>query len=191
MQSKTPPKRLIVAITGASGVIYGVRFLEVCRELKIETDLVVSKTAESLLDIELAKTRAELEKLAYLSYPPDDFQAPIASGSQARDAMVVIPCSMGTLAKIANGIADNLIVRAADVCLKQRKPLVLVIRETPLNLIHVINMERLIRAGAVIVPASPAFYHKPKQIRDLVDFVVGRVLDVLGVEHSLYSKWKE
>ncbi len=191
MQSKTPPKRLIVAITGASGVIYGVRFLEVCRELKIETDLVVSKTAESLLDIELAKTRAELEKLAYSSYPPDDFQAPIASGSQARDAMVVIPCSMGTLAKIANGIADNLIVRAADVCLKQRKPLVLVIRETPLNLIHVINMERLIRAGAVIVPASPAFYHKPKQIRDLIDFVVGRVLDVLGVKHSLYSKWKE
>ena len=191
MQTKNQPKRLIVAITGASGVIYGVRFLEVCRELKIETDLVISKTAELLLHSELDKTRAEVEKLASSSYSPDDLQAPIASGSQARDAMVVIPCSMGTLAKIANGIADNLIVRAADVCLKQHKPLVLVIRETPLNLIHVSNMERLMRAGAVILPASPAFYHRPAQIRDLVDFVVGRVLDVLGVEHSLYSRWKE
>ena len=191
MQTKNQPKRLVVAITGASGVIYGVRFLEVCRELKIETDLVISKTAELLLHSELDKTRAEVEKLASSSYSPDDLQAPIASGSQARDAMVVIPCSMGTLAKIANGIADNLIVRAADVCLKQHKLLVLVIRETPLNLIHVSNMERLMRAGAVILPASPAFYHRPAQIRDLVDFVVGRVLDVLGVEHSLYSRWKE
>ena len=189
MQSKDSPKRLVVAITGASGVTYGARFLEVCRKLKIETDLVISKTAELLLDLELGKKRGELEKQATSSYSPDDLQAPIASGSQVRDAMVIIPCSMGTLGKVASGITDNLITRAADVTLKQRKPLVLVPRETPFNAIHLENMLKLHRAGAVILPASPAFYHKPQQIQSLVDYVVGRVLEVLGIEHHLYSRW--
>jgi len=189
MQSKDSPKRLVVAITGASGVIYGARFLEVCRELKIETDLVISKTAELLLDLELGKKRGELEKQATSSYSPDDLQAPIASGSQVRDAMVIIPCSMGTLGKIASGITDNLIARAADVVLKQRRPLVMVPRETPLNAIHLENMLKLQRAGAVILPASPAFYHRPRDIKSLADYVVGRVLEILQINHQLYPRW--
>lgn len=167
------------------------RFLEVCRELGLSTEVVISETAEMLLKNELGITRAEVERLAESSYRPDDMGAPIASGSQVRDGMVIVPCSTGTLGRIASGTSDNLIVRAADVFLKQRKPLVLVVRETPLSLIHLANMERLTRAGAVILPAAPAFYHKPKEIRDLIDFVIGKILDVLGVEHRLYSRWTE
>jgi len=181
--------RLVVAITGASGVIYGVRFLEACREHDISTELIVSEKAEILLQEELGKSRGEVEALADVAYRPDDVRAPIASGSQVRDGMVIVPCSMGTLGKIAGGIADNLIVRAADVYLKQRRPLVLVIRESPLSLVHLSNMERVACAGAVILPAAPAFYHKPSKISELVDFVVGKIFDVLGVEHELYSRW--
>jgi 4-hydroxy-3-polyprenylbenzoate decarboxylase len=181
--------RLIVGITGASGVIYGVRFLEACRKLGVETDLVISRTAELLLKHELGKSRADIETLASESHAPDDLMAPIASGSRARDGMVIIPCSMSTLGKIASGIADNLITRAAGVILKHRKPLVLVPRETPLTSIHLENMLRLHRAGAVILPASPAFYHRPKSIPALVDYVVGRTLELFGIEHELYEPW--
>ncbi|MEM2908054.1 MAG: UbiX family flavin prenyltransferase [Candidatus Hadarchaeales archaeon] len=182
--------RLVVAITGCSGVVYGVRLLEVCKELGIETDLIVSRAAERILELELGRTREQVSELATRSYSPEDLSAPLASGSSPSDGMAIVPCSMKTLGAIASGVAMDLIARAADVALKQRRPLVLVPRETPLNLIHLENMARLARAGAVILPAMPAFYHKPERISDLVDFVVGKVLDVLGVKHELYRRWR-
>jgi 4-hydroxy-3-polyprenylbenzoate decarboxylase len=181
---------LIVAITGCSGVIYGVRLLEACRKLGIETDLIVSQAAEKLLELELGKSVKDIRKLATRNYSQDDFEAPLASGSVKTDGMVIAPCSMKTLGAIANGIADNLITRAADVTLKEGRHLVLVPRETPLNLIHLENMVRLKLAGATILPAMPGFYHKPKEISELIDFIVGRILDVLDVEHKLYRRWQ-
>ncbi|MEM1688969.1 MAG: UbiX family flavin prenyltransferase [Candidatus Hadarchaeales archaeon] len=181
--------RILVAITGASGVIYGKRFLEVCKELDIKTELIVSDTARKILSYEIGESKENLEKLATKCYDYNDLTSPPASGSYKIDAMVIIPCSMGKLAKIANGIADDLIARAADVCLKQRRPLVLVIRETPLNLVHLENMLKICKAGGIILPANPAFYHKPKDITSLVDFVIGKVLDVLNISHDLYKRW--
>lgn len=182
--------RLVVAITGSSGVVYGVRLLEVCRDLGIDTELIISKSAETILRLELEKKADELEKLASKVYSPDDMTAPIASGSYKTDGMIIAPCSMKTLGAIASGVSDNLITRAADVTLKQERRLVLVPRETPLNLIHLENMAKLKRAGATILPASPAFYIKPREISDLVDFIVGRILEMFGTEHELYSSWE-
>lgn len=181
---------LVVALTGCSGVIYGVRLLEVCKELGMETDLIVSSAAERILKLELDKAPEDLGELATRSYSHDDLAAPVSSGSVPTDGMVIAPCSMKTLGSIASGVTSDLISRAADVTLKQGRPLVLVPRETPMNLIHLENMARLKRAGATILPACPAFYHEPKDISDLVDFVVGKVLDVLGVEHQLYKRWR-
>jgi len=182
--------RLIVAITGCSGVVYGVRLLEVCRQLGIEIDLIVSRAAEEIIKFELEKDADDIRKLATRSYSPDDLAAPLASGSVRTDGMVIMPCSMKTLGAIASGVAADLIARAADVALKQGRPLVLVPRETPLNLIHLENMARLNRAGTTILPAMPAYYHKPKAISDLVDFMVGKVLDALNIEHALYRRWQ-
>jgi 4-hydroxy-3-polyprenylbenzoate decarboxylase len=182
--------RLVIAITGCSGVIYGVRFLEVCRQLGIETDLIVSQAAEYLLKNETGKSAEDLRKLATRSYSPADLTVPLASGSVPTDGMVIVPCSMKTLGAIASGYAADLITRAADVALKQNRPLLLVPRETPLNLIHLENMVKLRRAGATILPAMPAFYHKPKDISGLVDFIIGKILDVLKVEHQLYQRWR-
>jgi len=181
---------LIVAITGCSGVVYGVRLLEACRKLGIETDLIVSQAAEKLLKLELGKTIEDVHKLAARNYSQDDLEAPLASGSVKTDGMVIAPCSMKTLGAVASGIANNLITRAADVTLKEGRPLVLVPRETPLSLIHLENMAKLKRAGATILPAMPAFYNKPEGIPALIDFIVGRILDVLGVEHKLYQRWQ-
>ena len=181
---------LIIAITGCSGVVYGVRLLEACRKLGVETDLIVSQAAEKLFELELGKTIKDIRKLATRNYSQDDIAAPLASGSVKTDGMVIAPCSMKTLGAIASGIADNLITRAADVTLKEGRPLVLVPRETPLNLIHLENMVRLKLAGATILPAMPGFYHKPKEILELIDFIVGRILDVLDVEHKLYRRWQ-
>jgi 4-hydroxy-3-polyprenylbenzoate decarboxylase len=181
---------LVVAITGSSGVIYGARLLEACRKLGIETDLIISKAAEILLELELGKNAGELQKLATRSYSPDDLTAPIASGSHRVDGMVIAPCSMKTLGAIASGVASDLISRAADVTLKQGRTLVLVPRETPLNLVHLENMVKLKRAGATIIPAAPAFYYKPEKISDLIDFIVGRILEMFGVEHGLYRRWE-
>lgn len=181
---------IIIAITGSSGVVYGVRLLEACKKLGVETELIVSRAAETLLELELGKSLKDLQKLVTRNYTPDDLTAPIASGSYRVDGMVIAPCSMKTLGAIASGVADDLILRAADVTLKQNRPLVLVPRETPLSLIHLENMVKLKRAGATILPAAPAFYHKPKEISDLIDFVVGRILELFGVEHKLYQRWE-
>ena len=181
--------RLIVAITGASGVIYGKRLLEILQNKKIETHLIISKAAEKIIEHELEATRKDTEKLATHVYSVDDLTAPIASGSFKTDAMIIIPCSMKTLAGIAHGYAENLILRAADVMLKEKRKLILVPRETPLNIIHLHNMLKLAKQGVTIVPAMPAYYHKPKNVSDIVDYVVGKVLDCLEIEHMLFKRW--
>ena len=181
---------LVVAITGSSGVIYGARLLEVCKKLGIETELIISKAAETLLELELGKGAEDLKKLATRTYSPDDLTAPLSSGSYGVDGMVIVPCSMKTLGAIASGVTADLITRAADVTLKQNRPLVLVPRETPMNLVHLENMAKLRRAGVTILPAAPAFYHKPKEIIDLVDFIVGRILEIFNIEHQLYRRWR-
>lgn len=181
--------RLIVAVTGASGVVYGQRLLAVLKKKKVETHLIISKAAEKLIEHELKTTTKHFETLASHIHGADDFNAPITSGSFKTDGMVIIPCTMKTLAGIAHGYADNLILRAADVTLKERRKLVLVPRETPMNAVHLHNMLELARLGVIIVPAMPAFYHEPRNIEDLVDFVVGRVLDILAIEHDLFKRW--
>ena len=181
--------RLIVAITGASGVIYGKRLLEVLKEKNVETHLIVSKAAEKVLEHELEMTKKDLEKLASHVYNVDDLNAPFMSGSFQTDGMIIIPCTMKTLAGVASGYSDNLILRAADVTLKERRKLIVVPRETPLSVVHLRNLLTVAELGVAVVPAMPAYYHKPKKIGDLVDFVVGKVLDCLGVEHRLFERW--
>lgn len=190
--SKMRRMRLIIAITGASGVIYGKRLLEVLQKRKIETHLIISKAAEEIIEYELECKRKDIEKLATHFYSVDDLTASIASGSFKTEGMIIIPCSMKTLAGIANGYAENLILRTADVTLKEKRKLILVLRETPLNVVHISNMLKLARQeGVVIVPAMPAFYHKPTNLSTIVDFIVGKTLDLLEIEHTLYARWKD
>jgi 4-hydroxy-3-polyprenylbenzoate decarboxylase len=183
--------RIVVGISGASGVIYGIRLLEVLRDKKIETHLILTNVAETIAKYEVNLSRKEIEKLATKVHSIDDFNAPIASGSYQIDSVVVAPCSTKTLAAIANGYSDNLLCRVADCALKERRKLILLIRETPLNLIHIKNMARVTEAGGIVIPASPGFYHKPKKVGDIVDFIVGKILDQLGIQHNLYTRWGE
>lgn len=183
--------RLVIAITGASGVIYGKRLLEVLHGKNIETHLVVSQAAERIIEHELDISEKAFRNLANYVYEVNDWNSPIVSGSFKTDGMVIAPCSMKTLAGIANGYSDNVILRAADVTLKEKRKLILVPRETPLNAIHLRNMLDLAKQGVLIVPAMPAYYHKPKSIEALVDYVVGKVLDLLEIKHTLYKRWKE
>jgi len=181
--------RLVVAVTGASGVIYGRRLLEVLREKNVETHLIVSRSAEKVAEHELGISKKDLEKLATHFYDVDDLTAPLMSGSFKTDGMVIIPCSMKTLAGIVHGFTDNLILRAADVALKEKRPLVVVPRETPLSLVHLRNMLEAAKIGVFMVPAMPAFYHRPRKIDDLVNFIVGRVLNCVGIEHRLFTRY--
>lgn len=183
--------KLVVAITGASGVIYGKRLLEVLRNKNIETHLVISQAAEKLIEHELGTTAKEIKNLASHAYEVTDWNSPIVSGSFKTDGMVIAPCSMKTLAGIASGYSDNVILRAADVTLKEKRKLILVPRETPLSAVHLRNMLDLAKQDVLIVPAMPAYYHKPKNIEALVDFIVGKVLDLLGIKHKLYKGWQE
>ena len=187
----TPPRRLIVGISGASGAVYGVRLLELLRGTDIETHLVVTRAADVTRGHELELSARELRALATVHHPVTDIGAAIASGSFRTMGMIVAPCSVRTLSEIATGATGNLLTRAADVVLKERKRLVLVPRETPLNLIHVRNFELLIQAGATILPANPSFYTRPQTVEQVADTVVARVLDHLGVEHKLVARWKE
>ena len=181
---------MVVGISGASGVIYGIRLLEVLAELGCTTHLVMTEAARRIIEIETEESPIEVEMMADRVYSARDFTASIASGSHVFDAMVVAPCSMRTLAGIANGVSDTLITRAADVCLKERRRLILVTRESPLNLVHLKNMVAATEAGAIILPPCPGFYSKPETIEGMVDVVVGRVLDLLGIEHDLYKRWR-
>ena len=181
---------IVVGMSGASGVQYGIRLLQALLEKDCITHLVITDSARKIIEIETDLQPEDVEKLASHVYAPRDFAAPIASGSYLIDAMVVIPCSMGTLSGIACGSSDTLITRSADVCLKEKRKLILVPRETPLSLVQLRNMVTASEAGAVILPACPAFYSRPENLEELVDVLAGRVLDLLGVENDLYKRWK-
>lgn len=195
-----------LALTGASGLPYGLRLLECLLGAGCRVQLLYSQAAQIVarqeLDFELPSRPADAKVALLARFPAVDGEklqvfgreewfAPVASGSNPPDAMIVCPCSMGTLAAIAQGLSDNLIERAADVVLKEGRKLVLVPRETPFSAIHLENMLRLSRAGAVILPPSPGFYHHPQSVQDIVDFVVARVLDQIGVAHALMQRWGE
>ena len=183
--------RLVVGISGASGVIYGVRLLEELKNKKIETHLVLTLTAEKILKYETDFKKEELIKLVSYCYDIDDMFASVASGSFRAEACVIVPCSMKTMSGIAYGYSENLLLRVADVTLKEKRPLILVPRETPLSIIHLENMLRLAYRGANILPAMPAFYHNPKTLNDSINFIVGKILDILKIDNNLYLKWKE
>ena len=174
--------KVVVAITGASGVAYGARLIQVLKKQKIKTKCVVSGAAKLIIKHEGGKIPGEC-------YDEGDIEAPLSSGSYRFDAVVVVPCSMKTLAAIANGYASNLITRCADVAIKEGRRLVVVPRETPLSSIHLENMLKLAKIGVVILPAMPAFYPKPEKIHDMVDFVVGKILDSLDIKNELYARW--
>jgi polyprenyl P-hydroxybenzoate/phenylacrylic acid decarboxylase-like protein len=184
-------KRIVVAITGASGAIYGVRALRVLAGLgDVETHVVVSSSGALTALQELDMKRAEIESLASVAHGVRDIGASIASGSFDVDGMIIAPCSMRTLAAIAHGMSDNLVSRAADVMLKQRRRLVLVARETPLNLAHLRNMVAVTEMGGIVMPPVPAFYHHPQSIDELVDDTVARMLDLVGVVAPNLKRWK-
>ncbi|MBI0584054.1 MAG: UbiX family flavin prenyltransferase [Methanomassiliicoccus sp.] len=179
--------RYVVAITGCSGVRYGVRLLE---ELEGDKELVVSDMGRRVLEHETDISSDDLNALADDVYDDHDLFAPPASGTHVIDAMIVCPCSQSTMAKLAAGVSDSLLTRAASVCLKEHRKLILVPRETPLNTIMLENELRLARAGAIILPASPAFYQEPRSVEMLIDFVIGKILDQLGQEHDLFKRWE-
>jgi len=183
--------RLVVALTGASGIIYGVRLLERLRARKdVETHLVLSRNAELVMGLETDWTPAGVRKLADRSYGVDDLAAPIASGSFKTLGMVVVPCSIKTLSAVANCHAADLVARAADVTLKERRPLVLVVRETPLHAGQLRQLLLAAQSGATILPPVPAFYTRPRSVADLVDQTVGKILDVLGFDEPSFRRWR-
>ena len=184
------PRRIVVAISGASGAIYGIRALETIRaDRTVELHVIVSSGAKATIAYETDRSLADVVGLADVVHDEKDLAASLASGTFRTDGMLVAPCSIRTMAAIANALDDNLIVRAADVHLKERRKLVLMVRETPLNATHLRLMHDLVLAGAVILPPVPGFYQKPKTLMDLVDHSVGKALDQLGVEHQLFRRW--
>lgn len=183
-------KRLLVGITGASGVIYGIRLLEALRDAPdVESHLILSPGAAVTLGFETERSAQDVHALADVVHDHANLAAPVASGSFPMHGMVVAPCSMKTLAQIALSLGDNLLARAADVTLKERRRLVLVPRETPLHLGHLRHMTAVTEMGGVILPPAPAFYHGPKTVMDIVDQTVGKVLDQFGIIHDLYRRW--
>jgi 4-hydroxy-3-polyprenylbenzoate decarboxylase len=200
-----PPATITLALTGASGMPYGIRLLECLLDAKIRVYLLVSQAAQVVakqeMNLQLPTRKAELESLLgerftiapgqLTVFGREEWFAPVASGSNPADAMVVCPCTMGTLAAIAAGMSDNLIDRAADVMLKEGRKLILVPRETPFSALHLENMLKLARLGVVILPPNPGFYNHPQRVEDLIDFVVARILDQLAVPHKLTPRWGE
>jgi 4-hydroxy-3-polyprenylbenzoate decarboxylase len=181
---------LVVGITGASGAVYGIRLLEVLSSTEnVETHLVVSKPAEAIIKYETGRSIEDVKELASFSYDIGDIGARISSGSFKTDGMLVAPCTVKTMSAIANSYSENLLIRVGDVTLKERRQLLLLVRETPLHLGHLRNMERLCEMGAIIMPPAPAFYHKPETIQDIVDHIVGKMLDIFGIEHTLFQRW--
>ncbi|MBS7815025.1 flavin prenyltransferase UbiX [Wohlfahrtiimonas chitiniclastica] len=197
-------QRISIAITGASGVQYSLRLIEVLLKADYPLNVVISKAALLVfameMDVQLGnQPQVQKERLLALVgvdkpdllriYGVEDWSAPMASGSNTSRAMVIVPTTTGALSAVATGQSNNLIERAADVMLKERKPLVIVLRETPLNAIHIKNMLTLTEAGAIVMPANPGFYHRPKSVDDIIDFMVARILDQLNIEHDLMNKW--
>lgn len=182
-------KRLVVGISGATGAIYGIRLLEFLSGTDVETHLVVSRSAEKTIRLETSRALEEVKALATVTHNMEDVGADISSGSFHTEGMVVIPCSIKSLSAIANSYNENLLIRAADVTLKERRKLVLVVRETPLHRGHLSLMMNVADAGGVILPPIPAFYFLPKTMDDLINHTVGRVLDIFDIDHSLFNRW--
>ena len=189
------PQRLVIAITGATGAVYGVRLLQALKDLPrsegrpVETHLIVSDAAVLTLHQETGLQRRDVEALADVVHKLRDVGASVASGSFQSDGMIIAPCSMKTLAAVAHGMSDNLITRAADVMLKERRRLVLMVRETPFNLAHLRNMTAVTEMGGIVFPPLPSFYHHPQSIDEMVDHTTGRVLDLFGIQHALAPRW--
>lgn len=181
--------KIILAITGASGIQYGLRTLETLISMDHEVNLIVSESAIKVMDVEYGENFNEVLRLATLTFDQNDIGASIASGTHKNDGMIISPCSMKTLAAIALGYSQNLIHRAADCMLKEERKLILVLRETPLSSIHLKNMLCAKQAGATILPASPGFYYRPKTIDDIINFIVGKTLNVMGIKHILFKPW--
>jgi len=182
--------RVVVGITGASGAVYALNLLKFLSRKSVDTCIIVSRPAEKIIAHELSLSKSDLFELASEHYEIDDLAAPVSSGSQRFDAVAIVPCSMGSLAAIAHGHSNNLLLRVVDVALKERRKVVLVPRETPLNTIHLRNMLWLSKLGVTIIPACPGFYHKPKGIEDLVNFIVERIAMHIGLQEKLYEPWK-
>jgi len=182
-------KKIILAITGASGMIYTFEFLELLRQQEVEVHGVISDSGRKVLGLELGLDYSQLTGV-HKWFSIDDFSAPIASGSSMHDAMVILPCTVGTLGAIANGFSGNLIHRAADVSLKEKRPLVLAVRESPLNRIHLTNMLKVHEAGGIICPPIPSFYNKPKDIKEMARYFSGRLCDQIGIEPIGINRWQ-
>ncbi|OPY69422.1 MAG: 3-octaprenyl-4-hydroxybenzoate carboxy-lyase partner protein [Syntrophorhabdus sp. PtaU1.Bin002] len=182
-------KRIIVGISGATGVMYGIRLLEVLKEAAVETHLVLTESAKKNILIETDESVEYVERLAHTNHDVNNLAASIASGSFRTDGMVVVPCTIKTLSGIANSYNDNLLVRAADVMLKEKRRLILVVRETPFHKGHLRLMHDVADLGAVILPPVPAFYHAPRTIQDLIDHITGKILDLMDIEHNLFQRW--
>lgn len=189
MEFQRNASKLVIGISGASGVIYGIRTLEILRSMKIETHVVLSQWGIKNMEIETDRKVDYISSLCTKLYSNDSLAAPISSGSFLHTGMIIVPCSMKTLASIANGQDDTLISRAAGVTLKESRRLVVVPRETPISRIHLTNMLKLAEAGAVILPAMPGFYHRPSSIGDIVDHLVGKILDQFSINHGLSVRW--
>ena len=181
--------RLVVGLSGSSSPIYGIRLLEVLKTARVETHLVISDGAKRTIPLEARITLPEVAALATVAYNTHDLAAAISSGSFQTEGMIVAPCSMRTLAAIANSYDSDLLIRAADVTLKERRKLVLVPRETPLHLGHLRNMVRATEIGAIILPPMPAFYHQPKTVDDIINQTMGKILDQFRIEHNLFRRW--
>ncbi len=183
-------KKIVLAITGASGSLYALQFLKFLQQADVEIHAIISNAGLLVLQHELGLTPDDLQKYVAKWHAVDDFAAPMSSGSSKFDAMIVLPCTMGSLGAIANGIAKNLIHRAADVILKEKKPLLLAVRETPLNRIHLENMLKVHGAGATICPPMPSFYHHPESLEEMAAFFAGRLADLIGIEVAGLKRWQ-
>ena len=189
--AETRYDKIVIGFSGASGIIYGIRLIEILHSINIETYLIISEWAKKNIEIETDKTLEYVKSLSSVNYDNSRLDASVSSGSFLHDGMVIVPCSMKSLSSIANGYDDTLISRAASVTLKESRKLIIVPRETPLSRIHLENMLKLQQAGAIILPAMPGFYHKPSTIEEIVDHLVGKILDQLNIKHDLFKRWKD
>ncbi len=191
MTPETRYDRIVIGFSGASGIIYGIRLLEILHSINIQTYLIISEWAKKNIEIETDKNLEYVKSLSSINYENFKLDASVSSGSFLHDGMVIVPCSMKSLSSIANGYDDTLISRAASVTLKESRKLILVPRETPLSRIHLENMIKLQDAGAIILPAMPGFYHRPSTIDEIVDHLVGKILDQLKIKHDIFTRWKD
>jgi len=189
--AETRHDKIVIGFSGASGITYGIRLIEVLHSINIETYLIISEWAKKNIEIETDKTLEYVKSLSSVNYDNFRLDASVSSGSFIHDGMVIVPCSMKSLSSIANGYDDTLISRSASVTLKESRKLIIVPRETPLSRIHLENMIKLQQAGAIILPAMPGFYHKPSTVEEIVDHLVGKILDQLNIKHNLFKRWKD